>query len=63
MKLKKTCAQVTYFRITCHKEFMNFGIISVCDNISLRITNYCDDMNILKQYDNFQLNIYATITL
>jgi hypothetical protein len=63
MKFKKTCAQVTYFRITCHKELMNFRITSVCDNISLRITNYCDDMNILKQYDNFQLNIHATITL
>jgi hypothetical protein len=60
MKFKKTCAQVTCFRITCHKELMNFRITSVCDNISLRITSYSDEMNILKEYDKFQQNIYAT---
>ncbi len=53
MKFKETCAQVTCFRITCHKELMNFGITSVCDNISLRITSYSDEMNILKNMTNF----------
>ena len=49
MKFKKTCAQVTCFRITCHKELLNVGITGVCNNISLRITSYNDDMNILKE--------------
>jgi hypothetical protein len=40
------CAQITFSRITCHKELMNVGITAVCDNISLRITSYSDDMNI-----------------
>jgi hypothetical protein len=46
MKFKKTCAQVTCFRITRHKELLNVGITGVCNNISLRITSYNDDMNI-----------------
>ncbi len=41
---------------------MNFGITSVCDNNSSRITSYSDNIKILKEYDNLQKNIYATIT-
>ena len=34
------------FQDTCHKELLNVGITGVCNNISLRITSYNDDMNI-----------------
>jgi hypothetical protein len=62
MNFESTCVRITCFRITYHKELMNFGITSVCDNISIRITSYSDVMNILKNYRNFQKNIYVTIT-
>ena len=45
-----------------HQNPMNFGITSVCDKNSSKITSYNNNINILKEYDNFQKNIYATIT-
>ena len=53
MNFESTCVRITCFRITYHKELMNFGITSVCDKNSLRIASYSDDVNILKEYDNF----------
>jgi hypothetical protein len=57
MNIRSTCACITCFSITCHKELGNFGITCVCDNNSLRITSYSDDMNILKEYDSFHKKI------
>jgi hypothetical protein len=37
MKFKKTCAQVTCFRITCHKELMNVGITALQISLDLCI--------------------------
>jgi hypothetical protein len=62
MNFQSICVRIKCFRITYHKELMNFGITSVCDNISISITSYSDVMNILKNYRNFQKNIYVTIT-
>ena len=53
-ELRVNLCEDNMFQDYLSRRAYNFGITSVCDNISLRITSYMDDMNTLKNYDNFK---------